>query len=221
VEASIYAAGYPVDAAAILLVEVDGGAEGAVVEDAAEVLQLLQRHGARSVRTAADPAARLRLWHGRKKTFGALGRISPDLVVQDTVVPRSALPRVLGQVEAIGRRFGITISNVFHAGDGNLHPNMNFDARNPHELERVERASSAIVDACLKAGGTVTGEHGVGLEKVRFLPLVFDEATLGAMHAVQRVFDPLGIANPGKVLPDRGIRAWQQADAVARAGETA
>jgi len=220
VEASIYAAGYPVDAAAILLVEVDGGAEGAVVEDAAEVLQLLRRHGARSVRTAADPATRLRLWHGRKKTFGALGRISPDLVVQDTVVPRSALPHVLEQVEAIGRRFGITISNVFHAGDGNLHPNMNFDARDPHELERVERASAAIVDACLKAGGTITGEHGVGLEKVRFLPLVFDEATLGAMRAAQHVFDPLGVANPGKVLPDEGIRAWRSADAVARAGET-
>jgi glycolate oxidase subunit GlcD len=201
VEASIYAAGYPVDAAAILLVEVDGSDETAVVEDAAHVLRLLQEHGARSVRTAADAATRLRLWHGRKKTFGALGRISPDLVVQDTVVPRSALPAVLEEVEAIGRRFGITISNVFHAGDGNLHPNINFDATDPRELERVEQAAAAIMDVCIRAGGTVTGEHGVGLDKVRFLPLVFDAATLDAMRVVQQVFDPLGIANPGKVLP--------------------
>ena len=212
VEASIYAAGYPVDAAAILLVELDGAHESAIVEDAAEVLQLLERHRARSVRTAADAATRLRLWHGRKKTFGALGRISPDLLVQDTVVPRSALPAVLEQVEAIGRRFGITISNVFHAGDGNLHPNMNFDSRDRRQLERVERAAAEIIEVCVRAGGTVTGEHGVGLEKVRYLPMVFDTETLGAMWAVQRVFDPRDLANPGKVLPRHACRAWRGAD---------
>jgi glycolate oxidase subunit GlcD len=221
VEASIYAAGYPVDAAAILLVELDGAHEPAIIEDAAEVLRLLERHGARSVRTAADAATRLRLWHGRKKAFGALGRISPDLVVQDTVVPRSTLPSVLEAVDAIGRRFGITISNVFHAGDGNLHPNINFDARDPHQSERVERAAAAIIDVCVRAGGTITGEHGIGLEKVRYLPLVFDAETLGAMWAVQRVFDPHDLANPGKVLPTNGCRDWWAFDPPTQARETA
>ena len=212
VEASIYAAGYPVDAAAILLVELDGAHEPAIVEEAAEVLRLLERHGARSVRTAEDAATRLRLWHGRKKAFGALGRISPDLVVQDTVVPRSALPSVLAAVDAIGRRHGITISSVCHAGDGNLHPNINFDARDPHQLERVERVSAAIIEVCVRAGGTITGEHGVGLEKIRYLATVFDAETLGAMWAVQRVFDPMDLANPGKVLPTHGCRDWRAAE---------
>lgn len=212
VEASIYAAGYPTDAAAILLVELDGAHEAATAEDAEEVLTLLEEAGARSVRSAADPLTRARLWHGRKKAFGALGRISPDLVVQDTVVPRSALPAVLEAVEAIGARFGITISNVFHAGDGNLHPNINFDAQDPRQQERVEAAAAAIMDVCIAAGGTVTGEHGVGLDKVRYLPLVFDAETLGAMRCVQRVFDPDDRANPGKVLPTeagagRGVNA--------------
>lgn len=204
VEASIYAAGYPTDAAAILLVELDGVYEVATAMDADVVLELLTRAGARSVRTASDPATRARLWHGRKKAFGALGRISPDMVVQDTVVPRSALPAVLEAIEAIGARFGITISNVFHAGDGNLHPNINFDARNPRDLERIEAASAAIMAVCIAAGGTVTGEHGVGLDKIRYLPLVFDAETLDAMRRVQEIFDPHGYANPGKVLPPDG-----------------
>lgn len=204
VEASIYAAGYPTDAEAILLVELDGTHEAATAQDADGVLALLTAAGARSVRTAADPATRARLWHGRKKAFGALGRISPDLVVQDTVVPRSALPAVLEAVEAVGKRFGITISNVFHAGDGNLHPNLNFDGRNPRDVERVEAAAAAIMRVCIAAGGTVTGEHGVGLDKIRYLPLVFDAETIGAMRRVQQVFDPDGRSNPGKVLPDDG-----------------
>ncbi len=208
VEASIYSAGYPTDAAAILLVELDGAHEAATAEDAEAVLHLLTEAGARSIRTASDPATRDRLWHGRKKAFGALGRISRDLVVQDTVVPRSALPAVLEAVETIGTRFGITISNVFHAGDGNLHPNINFDARDPQELERVEAAAADIMDVCIAAGGTITGEHGVGLDKVRYLPLVFDSDTLGAMHSVQRIFDPRNLANPGKVLPVEGYLEW-------------
>jgi glycolate oxidase subunit GlcD len=208
VEATIYAAGYPTDAAAILLVELDGHDPEAVAEDAAEVRRLLDAHGARQVSEAADPTTRARLWHGRKKAFGALGRISRDLVVQDTVVPRSALPHLLATIEAIGTTFGITISNVFHAGDGNLHPNINFDARRPEELERVEAAATEIMRACVEAGGTVTGEHGVGLDKVRYLPLIFDAETLGAMWAVQRVFDPRDLANPGKVLPTDSATDW-------------
>ena len=208
VEASIYAAGYPTDAAAVLLVELDGREEAAVAEDADEVRRLLEQHGARTVRRATDSATRARLWHGRKKAFGAMGRISRDLVVQDTVVPRSTLPALLEEVERIGNRFGITISNVFHAGDGNLHPNINFDSRNAAEVERVEEAAAAIMHACVAAGGTVTGEHGVGLDKIRYLPLIFDENTLGAMRAVRRVFDPMDVANPGKVLPAQGIPEW-------------
>jgi glycolate oxidase len=208
VEASIYAAGYPTDAAAVLLVELDGRSDAAVAEDADEVERLLRHHGARTVSAARDPVARARLWRGRKKAFGALGRISRDLVVQDTVVPRSALPTLLDTVERIGAEFGITISNVFHAGDGNLHPNINFDARNALEVARVEAAAAAIMRACVAVGGTVTGEHGVGLDKVRYLPLVFESDTLAAMWAVQRVFDPHDLANPGKVLPTDGIPSW-------------
>jgi glycolate oxidase subunit GlcD len=208
VEASIYAAGYPTDAEAVLLVELDGRDTAAVAEDAAAVRGLLETHGARRVDEAVDPATRARLWHGRKKAFGALGRISRDLVVQDTVVPRSTLPDVLRAVEAIGTEFGITISNVFHAGDGNLHPNINFDAHSADETARVEAAAAAIMHACVDAGGTVTGEHGVGLDKIRYLPLIFDSETLGAMWAVQRVFDPRDLANPGKVLPTAAATDW-------------
>jgi glycolate oxidase subunit GlcD len=200
VEASIYAAGYPTDAEAILLVELDGRHAGPLADEAHEVERLLRASGARTIRTAADDETRARLWHGRKKAFGALGRISRDLVVQDTVVPRSRLPGVLDDVERIGREFGITVSNFFHAGDGNLHPNISFNAEDPHECERVERAATAIMRVCVDAGGTITGEHGVGCEKIKYMSWVFDHDTLGAMRDVRRVFDPQGLANPGKVL---------------------
>ncbi|MEE9472287.1 MAG: FAD-linked oxidase C-terminal domain-containing protein, partial [Gemmatimonadota bacterium] len=184
VEASIYAAGYPTDAAAVLLVELDGADEDAVTAECAEVELLLRESGARTVRVARDEAERTRLWQGRKKAFGALGRLSSDLVVQDTVVPRSALPDVLEQLEAIGNELGINVANVFHAGDGNLHPNMAFDGSDEAAVERVERASAAIMKVCVAAGGTITGEHGVGSDKRRYMSLMFDADTLGAMHAV-------------------------------------
>ena len=209
VEASIYAAGYPTDAAAVLLVELDGADNAAVAAECAEVEQLLRESGARTVRVARDEAERDRLWQGRKKAFGALGRLSSDLVVQDTVVPRSALPDVLEQVEAIGNELGIEVANVFHAGDGNLHPNMAFDARDEGAVERVERASAAIMEVCVAAGGTITGEHGVGSDKRRYMSLMFDADTLGAMHAVRLVFDPAEISNPGKVLPAHACREWK------------
>src|SRR2546425_3446873 len=138
VEASISAAGYPTDAAAVLLGELDGPAEDAVAAESEQVATLLRAHGARGVRTATGAADRARLWQGRKKAFGALGRISPDLVVQDAVVPRSALPAVLERVAAIGARYGLRVSNVFHAGDGNLHPNLSFDGRDPEQRRRVD-----------------------------------------------------------------------------------
>ncbi len=209
VEASIYAAGYPTDAAAVLLVELDGADEDAVAAECAEVELLLRESGARTVRVARDEAERTRLWQGRKKAFGALGRLSSDLVVQDTVVPRSALPDVLEQLEAIGNELGINVANVFHAGDGNLHPNMAFDGSDEAAVERVERASAAIMKVCVAAGGTITGEHGVGSDKRRYMSLMFDADTLGAMHAVRLVFDPAEISNPGKVLPAHACREWK------------
>jgi glycolate oxidase subunit GlcD len=208
VEASVYAAGYPCDAAAVLLVELDGSSDQAVAAEAGLVTELLQSHGARTVRTATSVPDRLRLWQGRKKAFGAMGRISPDLVVQDAVVPRSALPDVLEQIAGIGTRYRVRVSNVFHAGDGNLHPNISFDGSNAEERERVDQAASAIMEACIAAGGSITGEHGVGSDKLRYMPLLFDAHTLTAMRDARRVFDPHELANPGKVIPLHSCREW-------------
>ncbi len=219
VEASIYAAGYPTDAAAVLIVELDGTAEAAVAAEAADVDRLLRAHGARQVRAAADERERARLWQGRKKAFGALGRLSPDLLVQDAVVPRTALPDILDRVAEIAAQHGVTVSNVFHAGDGNLHPNLSFDGRHPGELARVERASAAIMAACVAAGGTITGEHGVGSDKLHYMPLLFDPDTLGAMRAARRAFDPTELANPGKVVPVHACREWTRRGGTLTGGE--
>src|SRR5438046_1684917 len=170
VEDSVYAAGYPRDAAAVLLVELDGRSDEAVAAETATVQELLAAHGAASIRVAADQRERERLWQGRKKAFGAMGRLSSDLVVQDAVVPRSALPEVLETIGRIAAAYQLTVSNVFHAGDGTLHPNISFDARVPGLRTRVDAASTAIMEACVAAGGTITGEHGVGLDKLRYLP---------------------------------------------------
>jgi glycolate dehydrogenase FAD-linked subunit len=208
VEDSVYAAGYPRDAAAILLVELDGRDESAVVAETEAVTDLLRKSAARSVRAAATEAERERLWQGRKKAFGAMGRLSRDLVVQDAVVPRSSLPDVLETIAAIASRYGLVVSNVFHAGDGNLHPNISFDATDAAVKQRVEAASAEIMEACIAAGGTITGEHGVGIDKLRYMPLIFDAESLGAMHAVRRVFDPDERVNPGKVVPVHACREW-------------
>jgi FAD/FMN-containing dehydrogenase len=208
VEDSVYAAGYPRDAAAVLLVELDGSRDAGVAEETQQVERLLLAAGARSVRTAADAAERERLWQGRKKAFGAMGRLSRDLVVQDAVVPRSALPDVLERIGAIAAHYRLVVSNVFHAGDGNLHPNISFDATDPELTARVERASAEIMEACIAAGGTITGEHGVGLDKLRYMPLVFDGDSLAAMRAVRQVFDPHEQVNPGKVIPIHACREW-------------
>lgn len=209
VEASIYAAGYPTDAAAVLLVELDGAAARVDAETAA-VEALLRQHGARSVQTASTAAARARLWQGRKKAFGAMGRLAPDLAVQDAVVPRSALPDVLDRIDAIRRRHDLVISNVFHAGDGNLHPNISFDRRNPALAARVREANREIMEACLAAGGSLTGEHGVGSDKIDYMPLMFDADSLAAMCDLRRVFDPAERANPGKVVPTHACREWRR-----------
>lgn len=201
VEESVFAAGYPRSAAAVLVVEFDGP-DSALDAEADRAEGLCREHGATEVRRARDPDARAQLWKGRKKAFGAMGRLAPDMVVQDATVPRSRLPEVLGRIEAIARAHDLHVANVFHAGDGNLHPNILFDRRDPAWVARVEVASREIMQVCVEAGGTITGEHGVGLDKRAYMPLVHGPAELDAMARVRRVFDPRGLWNPGKVLPD-------------------
>jgi glycolate oxidase subunit GlcD len=217
VEASIYAAGYPVDAAAVLLCEVDGVAEG-LDEDVAIIRDACMATGARSVAVATNEADRARLWQGRKKAFGAMGRLSPALVVQDAVVPRTRLPEVLAAIEQIGDAHGVRVCNVFHAGDGNLHPNIPYNAHEADESARVHEAMGAIMQACIAAGGTITGEHGVGLDKLPYMDSLFDADSLEVMCQVRRVFDPDTRANPGKVIPVHSCREWHGASGAIRAG---
>jgi glycolate oxidase subunit GlcD len=201
VEASVYAAGYPTDAGAALVVEFDG-TEAGLDDDADRAEACCREAGARDVQRAVDESHRAALWKGRKKAFGAMGRIAPDLLVQDATVPRTRLPEVLAGVADIGRRYDLQIANVFHAGDGNLHPNIIFDRHDPDELARVEKASKEIMALCVDAGGTITGEHGVGVDKRQYMRLVHGPDELAAMAAMKRAFDPSGLFNPGKVLPD-------------------
>jgi glycolate oxidase subunit GlcD len=221
VESSIYAAGYPVDAAAVLLAEVDGLAAG-LDADAAHIERICRGCGARDVRVASAEPDRMRLWQGRKKAFGAMGRIAPDLIVQDAVVPRTKLPQVLEEIARIAARWEIQVCNVFHAGDGNLHPNIAYDGRDPDVVERAHHAMREIMTACVAAGGTITGEHGIGLDKLEYMALVFPRESLDAMCALRAVFDPERRANPEKVVPVRSCREWwaspaaRQADAAAR-----
>lgn len=207
VEASIYAAGYPVDAAAILLCEVDGIAEG-LEEDVAIIRQACVESGARGVRIATDAADRTRLWQGRKKAFGAMGRLAPALVVQDAVVPRTKLPEVLARIHVISEQHRVRVCNVFHAGDGNLHPNIAYNTTDPDESARVHAAMGEIMQACIDAGGTITGEHGVGLDKLPYMDALFDAPSLDAMCRLRGVFDPERRANPGKVVPVHACREW-------------
>jgi len=199
VEAYIHA-GLPVDAAAALLVEVVGLPHG-VAADAEAITRIAGDHGVRTVRVAADDAERALLWKGRKSAFGAIARIKPNYYLHDTVVPRRQLPAVLRQVYEIVARHELLVLNVFHAGDGNLHPLIVFDGREPGILERVHAAGEEIVRASVEAGGVLSGEHGIGLEKRDLMPLMFSAVDLAAQAALRDAFDPAGRANPGKVLP--------------------
>ncbi len=229
VEQSVYAAGMPTDVAAALVIEFDGARAGPG-EEAERATALCRAHRARDVTRAGNEAERLRLWNARKKAFGAMGRLAPDLLVQDAVVPRSQLPDVLEKVYEIADRHGFRVCNTFHAGDGNLHPCIPFDRRDADEVRRVEAGQLEIMEACIAAGGTITGEHGVGLDKQRFMPLVFGDTEMEAMCQVRRAFNPRGMANPSKVLPIRICREWigpatsridPDADVPARAPEPA
>jgi glycolate oxidase subunit GlcD len=207
VEESIFAAGYPVDAAAVLLIEVDGSTDSADAE--MEIVRsLCTECGARTVRVAENAAERMRLWQGRKKAFGAMGRLAPNLVVQDAVIPRTRLIEVLAQIHAIADSNGVVVCNVFHAGDGNLHPNISYDASDADQARRVHETMGAIMKVCVDAGGSITGEHGVGLDKLPYMPMLFDEPTLAAMCDLRGVFDPERRANPGKVVPVHSCREW-------------
>ncbi|HET7237044.1 MAG TPA: FAD-linked oxidase C-terminal domain-containing protein [Actinomycetota bacterium] len=194
-------AGYPTDAAAILIVEVDG-ATAAVEAQARAVEGAARANRARTVRIAADEDERALIWKGRKSAFGAVAQIAPHYHLHDCVVPRTRLVEVLAGVYEIAERHDLVVTNVLHAGDGNLHPLLSFDRRIPGTLERVLRASEEIVRLCVEAGGALSGEHGIGLEKRDFMPLVFTADDLTAQACVRRAFDPDGRMNPRKVLPD-------------------
>jgi glycolate oxidase subunit GlcD len=200
VEASVFAAGLPTDAEAALLVELDG-LEAGLDEDTARAESICRQHGARNVLRASDEAHRKKLWAARKGAFGAMGRISPDTMLQDAVVPRSRLPEVLAATYRIGAKHNLRVANVFHAGDGNLHPFLCFDARHPDEVRRVKEAGRELMETCVRAGGSITGEHGVGLDKSEYLPLIFSAIDMDTMLRVRAAFDPGGLCNPSKIIP--------------------
>jgi len=198
-------AGYPLDAGAVLLLEVDG--IGPVVEDLAQrMADICRKEGATEVRVARNEAERQALWKGRKGAFSAMGRLSPDFYVMDGVVPRTKLPETLEKIDTISKRTGYTICNVFHAGDGNLHPLVLFDGFMPGQYEAVLKIGDEILKLCADAGGSVTGEHGIGLEKRENIRYVFSDDDLEVMDRVRRAFDPAGIMNPGKIFPGDGLR---------------
>ena len=192
--------GFPLDAEAILIVELDG-IEAGMADQAQRIIAILNEHNAREVRYAKDDADRENLWKARKSAFGAFGRIAPSYITQDGVVPRTQLPKVLRQVAAISQKYVIPIANVFHAGDGNIHPIVLFDERDADQCERVELVNEEILTACAEAGGTITGEHGIGVEKMDYMPLIFSPDDLKVMASVRDIFNPTGLCNPGKIFP--------------------
>jgi glycolate oxidase len=194
------ACGYPAGAGAVLIVELDGPA-AEVEAQFDQVTALCSRAGAFELRIAHDDAERALFWRGRKSAFAAVGRISPDYIVQDGVIPRTALPEVLHRIGEVARAHGVRVANVFHAGDGNLHPLVLFDDGVPGEAERAEEVSGAIIDLCIEYGGSITGEHGVGMDKARYMPKMFTADDLETMQLLRCAFDPAGLANPGKVFP--------------------
>jgi len=197
-----FGCGYPRDAAAALLVELDGLAVGMAAQTEG-IVAACRDAGAREIRTARDEAERALLWKGRKSAFGAYGRVSPAYMVMDGVIPRTKLPYVLRRVNEIVAAHGLRVGNVFHAGDGNLHPNILYDPRRPGEEARVVAAGAEIMKVCAEVGGSISGEHGIGLEKSDFMPLIFSAADLALMRRLKTAFNPTGLCNPGKVFPTK------------------
>jgi len=220
VEASLHV-GFPMDASAVLLIEVEGLRE-AVAEEGEAVEKICRAEGAREVRVAEDGPERDLLWAGRKGAIGALGRLMPNYYVLDGTVPRTRLPEVLRRVAEVGQKHGFRIANVFHAGDGNLHPNILFDARQPGELERAVEAGGEIMRICVDAGGTITGEHGIGVEKRKFMRWLFSDDDLEAMSRLKAVFGAGELFNPGKIFPtDEGSGEAGQAQIMRSTGPDA
>ena len=200
VEDVVATACYPRDATAILLIEIDGLPEE-VAATGEQIQQLCSQHGARSITVATDADDRLRLWKGRKAAFAAMGKLSPDYYVQDGVIPRTQLPYVLQEIATLGERYGYRVANVFHAGDGNLHPLILYNKAIPGQLEAVEALGGDILKLCVQVGGSISGEHGIGADKRCYMPAMFSAADLETMAWVRQAFDPQGLANPTKLLP--------------------
>ncbi|HLJ94331.1 MAG TPA: FAD-linked oxidase C-terminal domain-containing protein [Gemmataceae bacterium] len=195
--------GFPLDAGAVLIMEVDG-LEAGLDADAERITAIARRNKAREVRHAASDAERLLLWKCRKQAFGAVGRLAPSYCTQDGVVPRTKLPHILREIQRIGAQHQIRIANVFHAGDGNIHPILLFDERDPDQVQRVLRASHQILEACIRAGGSVTGEHGIGVEKIDFMPQLFTPEDLNMMVRLRSAFNPENRCSPAKMFPTAG-----------------
>ncbi len=191
---------YPDGAGAVLVIELDGSAHD-VEAEFADVERLCEEHGSFEQRLAIDPAERALIWRGRKSAFAAVGRISPDYIVQDGVIPRTALPEVLGRIAALSEESGVRVANVFHAGDGNLHPLVLFDDAQEGAGEAAEKVSGAILDLCIEHGGSITGEHGVGMDKAKYMPRMYSDDDLDTMQLVRCAFDPHHLSNPGKLFP--------------------
>jgi glycolate oxidase len=202
VEAAFHA-GLPDDAGAVLIIELDGFA-AAMDEHAQRVAELVRSAGAREVRRARDENERTTLWKARKRAFGAVGRLAPNYATQDGVVPRTRLPDILREISAISRRHDLQIGNVFHAGDGNIHPVVLYDERDPSQVRRAIAAGHDILKACVEMGGSLTGEHGIGAEKIADMPLIFSPDDLIVMSELRKVFDPGERSNPNKVIPAPG-----------------
>lgn len=196
-----YHVGFPTDAAAILIIELDGLKDG-MDRLTERILDICRQHNVREIRVAKDQAERDRIWAGRKGAFGAVGRLRPNYLVNDGTVPRTRLPETLARVVEIGRKYNLPIANVFHAGDGNLHPLILFDERDKEELARVHAAATEIMQVCAEMGGTISGEHGIGVEKLHGMSYIFSAKDMAAMKKVKAAFDPLNLLNPGKVLPE-------------------
>jgi glycolate oxidase len=201
--------GFPLDAQAILLIEVDG-LEAGLDQQRDQIIALCKQCGAREVRLASDEKERLKLWKSRKQAFGAIGRLSPSYCTQDGVVPRTQLPHILRRIQEISRKWDIRVVNVFHAGDGNIHPILLFDERDAEQTKRVLEASNEILDACLACGGSVTGEHGIGVEKIHFMHKMFDDGDLAAMRNLRDALNPKNCLSPDKLLPTAGGCGMEQ-----------
>ena len=192
--------GFPLDAGAVLIVELDGIMAG-MQHQAEHISEIFDSHNCREIHHARDETDRQNLWKSRKSAFGSFGRLAPNYITQDGVVPRTQLPKVLRRVAEISEKYSIPIANVFHAGDGNIHPVVLFDERDPDQCKRVDAVNMEILAACAEAGGTITGEHGIGVEKMDYMPLIYSPEDLLVMATVRDIFNPSGLCNPGKIFP--------------------